>query len=426
MAARAAAYIRRSSADEDSPGDVSKEAQLVAVRGLAMAAGIDPDSLAVYEDWGKSADERKKSKRTAYLRLLSDIKARKFTHVFAYHTDRLIRSVADFTELTEVADGHTTIQVPGMTLTGSDPMAKAFAQLAAVFAELELGRIKERVNKGFAVRRSRGDVFGSSRYGYRLAKDPATKVISWERDPSVPLDQVLEVVRANGGNVLKSCLDLKAMKVPAPKGGDDWATSALTRIIEREAPDLRPRKARDGKRQPTTSVLTGLVRCPTCDATMTPVGTRNGLYCRNGQRTPHPKYFTKDAAVLAMLHEATDGRTFTRFSFAVDDAAKADIVKAEERWRRANRRYQMGGIGDAEYEAEAKRWKAAQDKAEGDDTGLRLDVHEGMPYVRWDADTATVNGDLRRIISEVRLDPTTLAPVELVWRNPRMAPRQAA
>jgi hypothetical protein len=125
-----------------------------------------------------------------------------------------------------------------------------------------------------------------------------------------------------------------------------------------------------------------------------------------------------------MLHDATDGRTFTRFSFVMDDKATEAAIKAEERWRRVNKRYTLGGISDEEYEREAARWKAAQGASGDAEDGLRLEKHVGMPYVRWDEDTATVNGDLRQIVSEVRLDPETLAPVEVVWRNPRMAPRR--
>ena len=413
---RAAAYIRRSSADDNNPGDVSKEAQLSTVRAMAVANGIDPDDLKIYEDWGKSADEEKRDKRTAYIALLKAIETRRFEFVFVYHVDRIVRSVADFSELTKVAGTYTTIQAPGLTLTGSDPMAKAFAQIAAVFAELELGRIKQRVHKGFAVRAARGDEFGSFRYGYRTARQPDGS-IKWERDPAVPLDRVLEVVAANGGNINASCRDLNP-EIPPPRGGKRWGTSALTRIVDREAPKLRTPKGNRPQRQPTKSVLSALVRCPSCGTLLTPVGTRSALYCSHGSRTPgHGRSFVKDAEILAVLHWVTDGRTYTKFMLtrgATTDSA--EFEKAQERWRRANVRYSLGGLTDEELRAEHSAWKAVEAAASEEDA-WDYEKLVGQPFVHWDADTQTVNKDLRRLFTEVRLEPETFAPLEVIWRD---------
>lgn len=411
---RAAAYLRRSSADENNPGDVSHEAQLSTVRALATANGIDPDTLVLFEDWGKSADETKKAKRTRYLALLKAIEDQEFDFVFVYHVDRIIRSVADFSELTRIADGHTTVMAPGLTLTGSDPMARAFAQIAAVFAELELGRIKQRVQKGFGVRRARGDDLGSFRYGYRTARQ-ADGSIKWERDESVPLDQVLEVVARNKGNILASCVELDTAGIPAPRGGKKWGTSALTRIVDREAPDLRPARNAAGKRQPTRSVLTGLVRCPACETWMTPIATRDALYCHNGRRGGHGKYFTKAGPILAMLHGLTDGQKVVHeWTGTANESDALDLDAARERWRRANVRFQAGGITDDEFADEAKTWKAAQDAAA---KASRVSHFRwGEPLVRWSAEPERVNADLRQWFAEVRLDATTLAPVEAVRR----------
>ncbi len=321
-------------------------------------------------------------------------------------------------ELTRVADGHTTIQAPGLTLTGRDPMAKAFAQIAVVFAELELGRVKQRVHKGFAVRAARGDEFGSFRYGHRTARQ-ADGSIKWERDPSVPLDKVLAVVERNRGNINASCRELDALKIPAPRARGGWGTSALTRIVDREAPKLRTPRGRAGQRQPTRSVLSGLVVCPACDATMTPVATRNALYCYRGSRTPgHGKYFTKAGPILALLHSLTDGRTVTKASLRRGRSPDAQAVaKAEERWRRANIRFQADGISDADYSEERRRW--AEARAAADDDGWTLTRQPGVPLVRWDAEPREVNEDLRRQFAEVRLESGTLVPVAAVRRRLR-------
>jgi hypothetical protein len=72
--AHPAAFFRRSYVDTESPGDISREAQRAAVRGLAATDGHNGD-LVEYDDWGVSADIAKSAKRTAYASLLADMEA---------------------------------------------------------------------------------------------------------------------------------------------------------------------------------------------------------------------------------------------------------------------------------------------------------------------------------------------------------------
>lgn len=281
METRAAAYIRRSSVSEDSPGDVSREAQLGAVRGLAEANGIDPAALTVYEDWGKSADETKREKRTAYLALLDAIENQRLDFVFVYHIDRLIRSVRDFSDLTRAADGHTAILTPQFPLTGTDPMARAFAQVAAVFAELELNRIKQRNRKAFDVRIARGDVLGHPTWGMHHIRNGDGQMVE-APDPAMAerVATVIATVR-EAGTILGAAKMLNQRGVPSPKG-KDWHTSALTRVVKAHAPEMLERK-RKGGRPAGPAPLRGVVKCH-CGQTMTPNAARRQLYCYNGNR----------------------------------------------------------------------------------------------------------------------------------------------
>lgn len=440
MSRKPVAYIRRSVARKSDPGDISRSFQTAKVRELAGDDG--PTLVVIDQDWGRSAARDKTDKRLAFLDLLASIERGEVSTVYAYSADRLARSVRWAAQLLDACeDAGTTIVTSEGRFPPGDTGARMVFQVLAIGNEHALTSIVQKSTSGIAARRARGDELGSFRYGYKTARQ-ANGSIKWERDPDVPLDRVLDIVRANHGNILASCRDLDGEGIAPPKGGVRWGTSALTRIVDREEPNLRPRRTRTGTRRPTKSVLTGLVKCPTCDATMTPVSTREGIYCRFGSRDlgkfrtegatkregskVHPKYFSKEHAILAMLHAATDGRTFTRYSFTHETTDAAAAAKAEERWRRANKRYQMGGISDEDYEREAAQWKAAQSASWDAEEGIGLDVKPGMAYVRWDEDAATVNADLRRLFTEIRLDPTTLAPIEAVWRNPRMAHRGAA
>jgi len=281
MNTRAAAYVRRSSVSEDSPGDVSREAQLAAVRALAEANGIDPESLQVFEDWGKSADETKKEKRTAYVALVQAIEDRNLDSVFVYHIDRIIRSVRDFTDLQRAADGHTAILTPQFPLTGTDPMARAFAQVAAVFAELELNRIKQRNKKALDVRIARGDALGHPVWGFRHVEQDGRLVREPDPDKAEDVRRVLEAVK-EAGTVLGAVKLLNESKeVPPPRNGT-WHTSVLTRIVKAHAPELLERKRKSG-RPGGPAILAKLLRCH-CGQMLTPNKRRGQYYCSRGNR----------------------------------------------------------------------------------------------------------------------------------------------
>ena len=278
---RAAAYVRRSSVSEDSPGDVSREAQLAAVRALAQANDIDPDTLTVFEDWGKSADETKREKRTAYVALVEAIEARSLDFVFVYHIDRIIRSVRDFTDLQRAADGHTSILTPQFPLTGTDPMARAFAQVAAVFAELELNRIKQRNKKALDVRIARGDPLGHPVWGFHHVERDGRLVREPDPDKAEDVGRALEAVR-EAGTVLGAVKLLNERKQVAPPRNGTWHTSALTRIVKAHAPELLERRRAAG-RPGGPALLAKLVRCH-CGQMMTPNARRGQLYCSAGNR----------------------------------------------------------------------------------------------------------------------------------------------
>ena len=106
------AYIRRSTADDSNPGEVSREAQETAVRALAARDGYNGD-LHLFVDWGRSADEAKEAKRVAFLSMLGAIERGEVSAVYAFALDRLYRSMRTFVRLTDAArqrctDRHAT------------------------------------------------------------------------------------------------------------------------------------------------------------------------------------------------------------------------------------------------------------------------------------------------------------------------------
>jgi len=237
--------------------------------------------------------------------MLQAVERGEVSHIFAAKVDRLYRSGKTFYRLIEAAKRngvHVETKQEGVMGGDGSPMAQAFSAITAIFAELELNTIKARVAGGFEMRRQRKDAFGQPPYGYRHGRGEDGRII-FERDPDVPLEAVLDAYK-EAGSVLGACKLLEARGVPAPKGGKRWATSALSRVIDREAPEMRPRRStRSGQRRPASSPLSHLVTCPHCGVRLTPAATRDGLYCRNGfrERERHPKYFTKVGPIIDFL-----------------------------------------------------------------------------------------------------------------------------
>lgn len=102
-----------------------------------------------------------KDDRANWLRLQEDIEAGQVKVVFAYHIDRLGRSSIDLGRFLNLCEKKKVeIRTPGMVIDPSNDMSRAYFQMAAIFAELELRRIKSRTRDGLSRARAEGQVLG--------------------------------------------------------------------------------------------------------------------------------------------------------------------------------------------------------------------------------------------------------------------------
>lgn len=415
MDAHPAAYLRRSFVDAESPGDISRDAQRAAVRRLAERDGHN-GNLIEYDDWGVSADVAKAGKRIAYTRLLADMEAGRVSAVYAFDVDRLYRDPRDLIRLQDAAQRHgvtiTTTAGPLAVGEGDDPAAEAFAFIGAVFGRMELGKAKKRARAAREARIARGDRFGHPPYGYRHERDETGRIIRVP-DPAQPVGVVLNAYVA-AGSVLTACALLEAAGIPAPKGGKRWATSLVTRILEREAPELLPRKTPAGRRTPTSALLAQLIECPFCKKMMTPNAHRGQLYCSNGarDRAAHPRYAVREIDLMPWIKaEAArlDIPTEDGLPAAIDLDARRAVI--EEQFRRASRAYLARGLDDDEYDA-AK----AQRDADLAAVAALPEVIE-VPDLDWSRPPETVNRTLRALWHRVELGPD-MRPVRAEWTVP--------
>jgi DNA invertase Pin-like site-specific DNA recombinase len=406
------AYIRRSAADAGSPGDVSREVQESAVRDLAHRDGFNGD-VTYFVDWARSAAEEKTEKRTAYAEMLRRIEAGDVSHVYAYALDRLNRSLlmsARFAKACETADVKVITQREGEVRHDSPDQWLRWT-IVATFGEYELRTIKARSASALARRRENGDKLGQAPYGYRTARVDGR--IVHVQDDAVDLVRVIDAYR-EAGSVLGACGLLEAAGVPAPRGGTRWSTSALTRILQREAPEVLPPASARGMRRPASAMLAQLLHCPFCGRMLTPNVKRGQYYCANGarERDTHPRYAVREADVLPWIMAEAE-----RFDPPVDAVEMpADTVG------RAELLAKREGIGDSLALGLWTREKAIAERDKIDAALAALDVAEGIvavpPSIDWDTWPAPdVNRVLRTLFYGIELGPDLL-PVGADWRIP--------
>jgi len=407
------AYIRRSSADAGSPGDISRETQEHAVRELAARDGHGGD-LQVFVDWARSADEEKEAKRTAFRAMLTAVEKGNVSTIYAYSLDRLARSTNTFARLLKAAkDGGVRVitQREGDLSDNGNPTSWAFGFLVSFFAEFELRMAKARAQGARERRMARGDVFGHAPYGYRHVRDGAGRIMRVMDDPDA-LRPVLAAVR-DAGSVLGACRLLEQRDIPAPKGGSRWSPSALTRILERDAPELLPRRGASGRRTPTRSLLAQLLRCH-CGTVLTPNSTREQYYCNRGHvegSASHGKYNVRESDLLPWIKAEAERLTpdLDAVTMGAETSRQRDSLDAQ--------RERLGwAVADGLLSRDQAAARALELDAELSKVQDREEVI-GIPEINWDATPEKVNAVLRALWHHVQLGPD-MRPVEAVWRVP--------
>jgi len=411
------AYLRRSSADVNNPGDVSREAQEAAIRELARRDGYNGE-VRVLADWDRSADEAKENRRAGFLAMLAAIERGEVSVVYAASLDRLYRSMRTFVRLTDAAKAHDVRIVTlreGVLGGDGSPMAQAFAEITAVFSGLELRTTKARAAAALAVRRKRGDHIGRVGYGYRLARNDAGAIVAVP-DPDHPLEPIIAAVK-EGGSILAGCKLLRARGIPAPDGGAVWGSTTLRRIIERAAPELIPAAGPTGRRQPSRAMFAQLLVCH-CGHVLTPEGTRRAYRCTRGNRLGcevHGRVWVSEAALLpwAMAEAA---RLRVPDAVAVEQERQADRERLEARRVRILDMYEAGDIDRDEYQRRMGAVKAAQERLDAQEAATAvLAVPQAIDWQVWAPER--VNAVLRALWRRVELD-ATMRPVRAQWTVP--------
>lgn len=401
----AIAYLRRSSAPNGDSRSVSFEMQEAAVRELA--AHHDDAISAVLSDWAKSGGS---ARRPGYQQVLAGIEAGSITTIYGYSLSRLSRSIVDFAHLMERCRKHGVavrlVRDGGMDW--STASGRAFAQMAAVFAQFERELATERIESAYAARRERGDVLGQAPYGYRIVQGQLGR-----REDEDPMEVVATFREA--GSFGRAARLLNERGVKTRRAGATWNHGVVADIVRQQAPpDLAvPLASRRAKAKPLTgTMLAGLLRCGSCGVTLTPRRYHDVVtyYCNRSYRIPgHGKTTVREAAILPwMRQEAARLRTPEYVSMQEVDPEHAAIK------RRRDRILQMFEDGDIDRHEKSRRVRQV------DEAAALLAAKErivAVPTLDWSAPPDDVNGVLRAMWDHVKLDKL-LMPVCADWLVP--------
>lgn len=417
-------YIRESQEDENQTVESAKAGQIKAVQAMARTAGYDGE-LQVFDDWDRSGAGDKLHLRKAYAQLMADVEANRVSVIYVRSVDRLYRNLGQYVALQATCSDHgTQIMSQREGLIGGDgsPMAIAFGQVGAVFAEMESNTGKVRAKYGAATRRRNIAAHETTCAGCDQPKLHHAGRLPYGQVPGEDRQAVLDAfVAARSG--LGACKRLNADGVPTRLGGQ-WDVRTVLRIVRLDG--LGKAEVKRGVAAGRSSRLfSQLLHCPYDGSTMTPTPHPNGsvgYLCRFGSRnSEHPKPYqiieSKVTAAVEVLLAAVKYPPLTIKGVHEGVPSPADIAArfAEIDGRRARytEMYGEGLIDRANFDHRLA--EVAADRARVETTGrlAGLDVH---PTFDLTGDPGEANSVMRERWSEIKLRKSDLRPTRIVWR----------
>lgn len=374
----------------------------------------------VYEDDDRSAFSGKP--RPAYQRMLDDIKNGERDAVVVWDHYRLVRRPIELEEFFQVCDAagvrHLATYSGDIDLGTED--GRMFARMLGAVAHKESADKSRRIKRKHLELAENGFVSGGGARPYGYMKDRVTLV-------PAEADVIREAARrVLAGDSLRSiCNDFIKRGIPGPSGGL-WRPSVLRTILrsarasgQREhrgqivakavwpaiiTPDETTRlralfddPARKHERPPRSYLLSGLLRCATCGATLIsrPMDTRNRRYvCYKGPSFNGCGRLTVTAPtledfVLEMILFRLDTKNFAAAEkgeaarSASEATASRELDDANIRLDELAQLFGEGTISVREYMAARKPLEARVERASKALSRLRrttaLDSYIGAP-----------------------------------------------
>lgn len=394
--------------------ETSFEMQEAAVRSLAERHG---DTITeVLSDFAKSGGSTRG--RPGYARLLEAVDHGEAGTIYSYSLSRLSRSLLDFSDLLERCRAHKVRVrlVQEGDIDYSSATGRAFANMAATFAQMERELGAERNSSSMAARIARGDYVGQAPFGTRVARGQLLKREG--EDPGAVIAAFREAGSFAGAAIL-----LNARGVPSRHSKDGqprWGHGTVADILRRVAPadlgvPLVAPRARAKAVQDAT--LAGLLLCH-CGATLTPRKERGasavrGYYCSRSSRTPdHGRMYVAEAALLPWVRDEVARLRIPGDTLEIRAKASERQAELQARRRRIVSAFLDGVIDRADRDDQLHKVDDALTRETAAVTSIDIPSE-----VDWTKPPAALNAFLRALWSHIELTPD-MQPIAASWRRP--------
>lgn len=215
-------YVRVSTNQQD----LSVDAQTVAVRRAAEYQQLGPVEIFAESDTSGSLPFHQRDQGKKLLARVKALDGAPCT-IIVPKVDRLGRDSVDVNQNVRLLDSlGARVVFLDINVDTRTPMGRAFMQIAAVFAELELARIRERIQTALDHKQSKGELCGTEPFGFKavLTGETTAKGTAIKRLEDNPEEQkwILFMVqmRAEGWGYHTIAKRLNEMGVPTKRRGE--------------------------------------------------------------------------------------------------------------------------------------------------------------------------------------------------------------
>ncbi len=381
------------------------------MRDLAARHGDELPAV-IASDMGRSGGSMRR--RPEYQAMLDAIDGGEVQTIYSYSLSRLSRSVLDFTDLLErCRRSHVTIRLEAEgQIDYSSATGRAFANMAATFAQMERELAAERMGSAVAERRQRGEVMGQAPYGSAIHRGRLVP------RADEPLSAVFDAFREAGsfGGTAR-LLNARGVRT---RHGRPWTHGVVADVIRRSAPSdlsVPSMGTRPGAPPRAAAIFAGLLRCR-CGALLTPrkdaanpTGV-SGYYCSRSYRIPeHGRMHTPEWPILEWAKAEAARLHPPDKLMEIDDGDEASRRHIEQRRARVVDAYVDDVIDKAERD---QRLRKLDDEADALAARTYL---EAIPVIDWDWPPAELNGIMRAMWEYIELD-ADMRSVGAIWRVP--------
>lgn len=453
---RVALYIRVST-EEQAKFGISLAAQEDALIRHANDKGYK--IAGIYRDEGNSA-RKPISKRPVVLRLLEDVKDGKIDRILFTKIDRWSRNVREYHNVQAVLDEYgVTWQAILENYDTIDADGRLRVNIMLSVNESEADRDSERIKFVFQGKRLRKEwcfTGGPTHwpYGYmpqeidgvkRCVKNPETEPIVQDFWDYVVKYNSIRLAGMYCCEKYGITRNYRTWMVTARNelytgtfhGVEDYCPAYISRA-DWERIILGREIIKKTKRPDRVYLFTGLIRCPCCGNTLKAtfktypndrMKEYNGYRCNNGRlRTCEYRHQLSERKVEKYLlaHIEGDLRAYIYAAEVEEQKRKkkvdpsATVMSLNEKLRRLNVMYLAGNIGDEEYAGEAKKIKAALEKARSEPEeqqptnldSLKAILDSGIVSIYEDLTKEDRRRFWRSIIEEIEVDGTEVKSVK--------------